>query len=156
MENVLSTRNLTNYPAICAEATASFAVLSDTINIVHATLVQKGSYPELVGLVKQLQNQERSKLNYTAALHLERIRRQQQNQQPSSRCGGNIHYDDDDEEANILNDAPNAISNNHSSESIETKLLQQSIRSLQGKILDCIDCINEIIEELRCVLTDET
>lgn len=65
---------MTEYPSICARATASFSVLSDTINTIASILANVYKRPDLVKLLSQLQKDEREKLNLTAALHLERIR----------------------------------------------------------------------------------
>lgn len=74
LDTVISTGNITNYPAVCARATASFSVLSDTINTVRAILAEKHSRKDLAKLIGNLQQHEKEKLNATAALHLERIR----------------------------------------------------------------------------------
>lgn len=65
---------MTEYPTICARATASFSVLSDTVNTISSILTDAHKRPELVKLLSRLQKGEREKLNLTAALHLERIR----------------------------------------------------------------------------------
>lgn len=66
---MLQSRNVTHYPASCASATASFAVLSQTIRHIRTQLP-----PSLQDLVTELQRLEQVKLQQTAALHLERIR----------------------------------------------------------------------------------
>lgn len=75
---ILATSNLTNYPAICAKATASFSILSDSIKSIQDVLLQEknGNRKDLVAMVTALQTQEKEKLNVTAALHLEKIREQ--------------------------------------------------------------------------------
>jgi hypothetical protein len=65
---------MTAYPNICARATASFSVLSDTINTIAFILKEVHKRSDLVTLLSKLQKEEREKLNVTAALHLERIR----------------------------------------------------------------------------------
>jgi len=65
---------MTEYPNICARATASFSVLSDTVNTIASIFTETHKRPDLVKLLAQLQKDEREKLNLTAALHLERIR----------------------------------------------------------------------------------
>jgi hypothetical protein len=74
LETVLQTGNMTEYPNICAQATASFSVLSDTINTIACTLKEVRKRSDLVTFLSQLQKEEREKLNLTASLHLERIR----------------------------------------------------------------------------------
>jgi hypothetical protein len=69
---------MTNYPNVCAEATASFSVLSDTINIIQTALADSRSRKDLRDLIANLQQHEKEKLSLTAALHLDRIRESQQ------------------------------------------------------------------------------
>lgn len=78
LDEVLETGNMTNYPHICAEATASFAVLSDTINVIQTILADRRRM-DAKQLIHALQMHEKEKLNLTAALHLERIREQNEN-----------------------------------------------------------------------------
>lgn len=66
---------MSEYPNICARATASFSVLSDTINTIASILTDVHKRPDLVELLEKLQKDEREKLNLTAALHLERMRK---------------------------------------------------------------------------------
>jgi hypothetical protein len=81
LDSILSTRNLTNYPSVCAEATAHFAVVSDTVLSIHSCLLEKMKRPDLAQLVHNLQQHEKEKLSLTAALHLERIRESQGGEQ---------------------------------------------------------------------------
>jgi DNA repair REX1-B len=74
LETVLKTGNISNYPLVCASATASFSVLSDTIKIIDSVLIDKHNRPDLSRLLTTLQQHEREKLNVTAALHLEQVR----------------------------------------------------------------------------------
>jgi len=74
LETVLQTLNVDAYPAICANATAQFALQSDLINTAKQCLKEQFKRKDLVNLIVQLQQNEREKLNLTAALHLERIR----------------------------------------------------------------------------------
>lgn len=76
LETVLQTMNVDAYPAICANATAQFALQSDLINTAKQCLTDHHQFKrkDLVNLIVQLQQNEREKLNVTAALHLERIR----------------------------------------------------------------------------------
>ena len=66
-----------DYPAICTEITATFSVLSDSINNIRKILLDKLNQTSIANFISQLQDKERAKLNLTAALHLERIRIQQ-------------------------------------------------------------------------------
>ncbi|CAJ1938324.1 unnamed protein product [Cylindrotheca closterium] len=79
---VLHTGNMTGYPDACLSATASFSVLSETVNAIQSVLEQR-EQKELVGLLKQLQGYEKDKLHITAAHHLERIRKRNEEMQPN-------------------------------------------------------------------------
>lgn len=78
LDYLLETKNLSNYPRICTDATAHFAVISDTINCIEAQLASTKKNRELASLVRNLQLHEKEKLNFSAALHLERIRESQE------------------------------------------------------------------------------
>jgi len=140
---VLKTHNITNYPTICAQATATFSVLSDTINVIAKILAeqekQSPSVKEVLILIRQLQQHEKQKLNLTAALHLERIREQ------SSR-GADVHQDVSEIEGDRQ-------PNSRGDERI-TRLLQEGVASLQGQIRSCVEKINEDIEELKCCVME--
>ena len=116
---------MTHYPGLCAEATASFSVVSETIRGVQAVLREKFSRKDLDKLISQLQSREQNKLNLTAALHLEKIR--ERNQAPSTSEG------------------PDRIA----------ALLRDGVISLESQISSCIEEINEVLEEVRCALVDE-
>lgn len=122
---VLTTGNISEYPNNCARATASFSVLSDTINTISSILGTTHKRPDLVKLLTQLQKAEREKLNLTAALHLERIR--ERNMQ--------VRVDEGDERV--------------------AQLLQDGVATLRGKLATCIDSINETLEEIRYALAEE-
>jgi hypothetical protein len=79
LDTLLETGNMTNYPYVCAAATSSFSVCSDTINIIQTVLVdpQQRNRPDLQKLLATLQAHEKEKLSLTAALHLDRIRESQ-------------------------------------------------------------------------------
>ena len=133
-EQVLSTGNLTHYPSLCAEATASFAVLSDTIRGAQTVLDEKYRRKELVKLVAQLQDREKEKLNWTAALHLERIRE------------GNHHR-----QSSLSGHDSSAIGG----DTTIAALMKKDVRSLQQKIAASVQDINDLLEELRCNLLEE-
>lgn len=122
LDTVLQTGNMTEYPNICARATASFSVLSDTINSIASILSENRKRPDLAKLLTQLQKDEREKLNLTAALHLERIRER------------NAQVQGDERTAQLLHDG---------------------VASLTNKLANCIDAINETLEEIRYTLADE-
>jgi DNA repair REX1-B len=127
--DIIQTGNMTNYPAICAEVTASFAVLSETINAVQKALADRHDRKDLAALISRLQKGEKEKLSLTAALHLESIRAQTQRQL--------------DEQ--IMETADTRISS----------LLQQGVSSLQQLIAAAVEEINEVLEELRFALIEE-
>jgi len=76
LETVLKSGNLSQYPETVTKITAIFAVLSDTMKRVQSILQQQHQRNDLSKFVQQLQQQEKEKLQYTAAYHLERIRQQ--------------------------------------------------------------------------------
>jgi len=121
LENILKSGNLTNYTAICAQATASFSVISDTIKTIQSTLQKKYHRKDLVEMVTMLQQKEQEKLNVTAALHLERIR----------------------------------ASGAEGEENVTMHLLQDGISALQQNNANCVEAINEVLDELRFAIADE-
>jgi cysteinyl-tRNA synthetase len=129
LEGVLRTGNLSEYPVICAEVTASFSVVSETINAVQKSLKKKHERTDLSAVISRLQAGEKEKLSLTAALHLEKIRAQ----------------------AQACIDKETLASDTRIS-----SLLSQGISSLQQKILATIDGINESLEELTMALDDES
>mmetsp|Transcript_28780 Transcript_28780/g.44238 ORF Transcript_28780/g.44238 Transcript_28780/m.44238 type:complete len:264 (+) Transcript_28780:105-896(+) len=76
LQQSLTTGNMSLYPIACAKATASFSVLSDTINAVIQQLKSAHNNKLLSKIMVKLQKEEKEKLNLTAALHLEKIREQ--------------------------------------------------------------------------------
>jgi hypothetical protein len=120
---------MTKYPAVCAEVTASFSVLSETIKAVQKTLTDKHDRKDLNLLISRLQRGEKEKLNLTAALHLERIRKQNQQQLDEQSMGT--------ADLRILS------------------LLQQGVSSLKQKIAAEVGEINEVLEELHFYFMEE-
>lgn len=127
LSTIFCSGNITTYPALCAKVTASFSVLSDTINGVKSSLVDNHERTDIGGVISQLQKHESEKLNLTAALHLERLRLK------NSELG--VGTDDSGE--NTL------------------RLLKGGIQSLESKIATAVESINEVLEELRCIAADE-
>ena len=74
LSTILASGNITTYPPLCAKVTASFSVLSDTINAVKSALEKVHGRKDIATVISQLQKSEGEKLNLTAALHLERLR----------------------------------------------------------------------------------
>lgn len=131
LDSVLLSGNLGTYPNLTANVTASFAVISNSIRDIQ-TLLEKGSADETkeaIGFIQQLQILEKEKLNLTAALHLEKIREQNEKLEREN---------DEDEEGDdrILS------------------LLTQGVRGLQDKIGNCVENINDVLEELRYAAHD--
>ena len=129
LDTVLSTGNITAYPGVVAAATASFAVLSDTINAIRKTLLEKHNRKDLDRLLGDLQRHEKEKLSTTAAWHLERIREKN--------------------EAALVNGA---------SASADTRvhnMLQEGVSTLRSKIEELVEAINETLEELRYAALEE-
>jgi hypothetical protein len=125
LDQILETQNMSHYPHLCSEATASFSVLSDTIKALHNMLMEREEI-ESASQVGQLQKAEMEKLNLTAALHLERIREQ-------------AHDWEEERDGNC---------------SSIGKLLRESVQSLQSKISTCVETINESIDEIRATMIE--
>ena len=100
-------------------------MLSDTIKAIQAILTETYGRKDAKELIDRLQKHEREKLNLTAALHLEEIRARSEEVEPG---GGN--------------------------ERILT-LLREGNKSLRGKLAECVEDINDVLEELRYCLMEE-
>ena len=122
----LLSRDITNYPVLCAKVTAAFSVLSDTINAAKMSLLDQHKRKDVCSVVEQLQKHECDKLNFTAALHLEKLR---------------------------LNNSELGVGSDADERAV--KLLRESIQSLEGKISLAVQSINESLDELRCMAIDE-
>lgn len=86
--------------------------------------------------ILKLQAFEKQKLNITAALHLEQIRKQ-------DHCLGL---------ENNPNDADNHKMNG---EDRILRLMNEGIISLKQQVSQCIENINDLLDELRCNIIDE-
>lgn len=135
LTTVLQKGNMTTYPETCARATASFAVLSDSIKMVEEILGTR-QRKDLAGLLRQLQSHEKEKLYLTAACHLERIRQRNHDFQPPQEPVAD----------------PGAAT---TADPRIAKLLSESVASLQHKIATSVESINEVLEELRCAMLEE-
>ena len=129
LDTVLSTGNITAYPGVVAAATASFAVLSDTINAIRTTLVEKHGLKDLDKLLGDLQRHEKEKLSTTAALHLERIREK--------------------------NEAAIAGAASASADTRVHNMLQEGVTTLRSKVEELVEAINETLEEIRYAILEE-
>jgi hypothetical protein len=169
LDEVLLSGNLTNYPPACATATASFAVLSDTIRAVQHELERRASasapaaqkdtdtqknkaeWKNDAQSIQKLQSLEREKLQLTAACHLERIRERNQREELMSQRSSNTNL----KARNNNNDAKQQGSEDVNNKGRILSLLQQGISTLQTKIGVCTDQINDVLDELRCALVEE-
>lgn len=138
LDNILQSGNLTTYPDLTTNITASFSVISNSIRCILEIMQNRiegsktkefqlekedlSTLSNCIKFTKQLQNLEREKLNYTAALHLEKIRERNERLNVEAR---------ESSDEKVLN------------------LLQQGVMDLQSKISRCIEQINETLEELR-------
>lgn len=130
LNTILISGNMTSYPKLCAKVTATFSVLSDTMNSIKSTLNTKHKRVDITKIIAQIQKSEGEKLNLTAAIHLEKLR---------------------------LNNAQveNEAWNDSERDERTVSLLEEGVATLQAKINMIIEEINESIEELRCIATDE-
>lgn len=128
LNQMLQSGNTAKYVSSCANTTAAFSVLSETINGVRFVLTsqhgQKGM--ELEKQLANLQKHEKEKLNLTTALHLERIRERNEK-----------------------------VGNVDKADRRTRNLLNGGVLSLGTKIDACVEDINEAIEEIRYALIAE-
>ena len=142
LSTILLSGNITTYPTLCAKITASFSVLSDTINAVKSILQSNKKRTDITKVITQLQKYEGEKLNMTAALHLEKLRLRNSEVDKAISIGGNGNNGSGKEEEG------------HDDKTVQ--LLRDGIHTLEGKISKVIESINEVLEELRCIAMDET
>jgi hypothetical protein len=131
LSTILMSGNITTYPNLCAKVTASFSVLSDTINSVKSSVdyddgedKQDNGRNEIFNFITHLQKFESEKLSLTAALHLERLRLR------NLRLGDGYGEGCDE---------------------VTMKLLMEGIRSLENRIASVVESINDVLDELRCI-----
>ena len=146
LSTILLSGNITTYPSLCARVTATFSVLSDTINSVKSTLLNNDSKnknnnnhqrADITTVITQLQKAECEKLNLTAALHLERLRLR------------NSELD-----ATLMNDVGEEGIKGDDDKTVQ--LLKDGIHSLETKVSSVIESINDVLEELRCIAVEES
>lgn len=75
LKSILESGDIALYPAVVAEVTAAFAVLSDTILVIKDLLRGHHERGVLSGLVGKVQDLEKAKLEITAAFHMDQVRR---------------------------------------------------------------------------------
>lgn len=126
LDTVLQSGNLSAYPDLTTNITASFVVISNSIRGIQQ-LFQKGDAGDndVAGFINKLQVFEKEKLNITAALHLEKIRERNERLVLEEAQG-----DSDSDERILL-------------------LLKKGVKELEAKMSDCMENITEILEELR-------
>jgi valyl-tRNA synthetase len=136
LQTVLSTGNIQDYPALCAQVTATFSVLSDSINTIRSVLMEQQASNEeqksipLVGqYIHRLQRLEKDKLNLTAAIHLDKIR---------------IHALKDTQQ----------VDNHTQLDSRTQSLLNHSILKLNENLNKVVEQINEVVEEIHAIAAD--
>jgi DNA repair REX1-B len=137
LEHILATGNVQYYPPVCANVTATFSVLSSTINAIRSNLEQLESQPnirEIQDLLTRLQRSEQSKLQLTAALHLERMRSVAEVQKQQAKVNQTV-----DRAFDIVVDNRETVA----------ELLNESILLLRKKITLVIGEINDVLEDLR-------
>jgi len=158
LEDVLKSGNLTSYPHLTTSITASFAVVSSSVRDIQALLESRANpvannndiggadsndidiecVKNVVKFIQQLQGFEKEKLNLTAALHLEKIRERNERLDLDSRRGVEKCTN------------PNESGGDETGEDDRVlRLLRQGVSGLQGKIRDCVEQINDLLEELR-------
>jgi hypothetical protein len=129
-------------------------VLSSTINAIRSNLEsrdqqQQSNVNEILLLITRLQRAEQTKLQLTAAVHLERMRsiaQQLLERELLNNRDTENHVDDKTMESTLEkeSDEQRTISS----------LLGQSISSLREKIVLAIGEINDILEELKYLIAD--
>jgi hypothetical protein len=129
LESILQTGNLSLYPSLTSGVTAAFAVISSSIKDIQEILESKGKengvvMKNILGHIQELQMLEKEKLSLTAALHLEKIRERNE----FLTLAGTM---DESDGHRIL------------------QLLRDGVSALQHKITDCVEKINDVLEELR-------
>lgn len=135
LDIILKTNNMTSYPIVCSNVTASFSVQSNTINIIKSILHAAHNKKEYVKLITKLQSFEKSKLDYTTAYQLESIRLNHMK----------IDDDDDDNDDSTQDEQCRKVRD----------LLQDGVKDLKKKIVKCMEDINDVLEEIRYGILDE-
>jgi len=137
LDIILKTNNMTSYPIICSNVTASFSLQSNTINMIKSILDEKYEKKKCyVKLITKLQSFEKIKLDYTTAYQLECIRL------------NHMKTDNDDD------DNDNSMQQDEQYKKVRD-LLQDGVKDLKKKIVKCMEDINDILEEIRYGILDE-
>lgn len=146
LEYVLKTGSIEKYPFLCADVTATFTVLSSTINAIRTNLNERNntsmeqSTKEVVVLINRLQLAEQTKLQLTAAIHLEQIR--YKGVQLELQQLDHVNDDNIEETTIPLQQQNTAV----------LSLLEDSMKTLRRKIASSMEEVNDVLEELRYVV----
>ncbi len=132
--------------------------MSSTINAIRRDLGHRTvqSAIEIVELINRLQCAEQSKLQLTAALHLERIRSQAIQRETSSISNVQKNMEDADQ-IGSANEVQLLDTDSQTATEQENRialLLEESIQTLRKKIASAIVEINDVLEELRYTAVD--
>lgn len=73
LERILDDNSISEYPALCAEVTCRFAVVSNKICRLKDALQSKGDMTEIINSIIQIQSLEKKKLMLVAARHMDMI-----------------------------------------------------------------------------------
>jgi len=131
------------YTALCTNVTATFTVLSNSINTICSIMIETSknqeekindrmTMNEIIPWIQKLQQLEKQKLQFTAALHLEKIR---------------LYYTRSIDESSSEEDITNSTTK-------QTVLFHQSIKQLNISITNVIQQINEVMDEMQSIMLD--
>jgi len=131
-ENIIQQGNLDGYPDLCRRTTRRFSQLSSIVRAVEEALKSNHRDIALANMVRRLQEKEKEKLLMTAALHLEVLRKKQADLSILST-------EEEDKKTELEREAA---------------LLVEGAASYRTRLGALVGAINEVIEELRCELTE--
>jgi hypothetical protein len=125
---------------------------------------QHDELKQFINYTTQLQTHESTKLNLTAAYHLERLRLFSASSSSTTKSLSRKYEEvqeeeEEEEEEKEANDSTRNIgsndgNNNSTASTTIIKLLQESIHQLEIQLSNNIIQINDILEEMRCLATD--
>jgi hypothetical protein len=169
LETVLHTRNLALYPAMVAEATASFAVLSDTINAIQKQLSGSGGGSTVGGGGDDDDDDGGDEMPTSAspspspaAVRRGRddlaaiLRRLQLAEQQKLSLTAALHLEQirlqsvDNDDASIVGAAQTDAAQQ------TRRLLEGGVQSLQSKLSVCVESINDVMDDLQCAIVEES
>jgi hypothetical protein len=116
---------------------------------------QHDDLKQFINYTTQLQTHESTKLNLTAAYHLERLRLFSATSSSSLRKNEEVQEEEEKEANDSTCNIGNNVGNNSMGASTTImRLLQESIHQLEKELSNNIIQINDILEEMRCLATD--